>query len=90
MGDMKEYFDALDQEIAKRKASLALRSVLTLQAEGIKFTVLNEAGPHLRVGPFDFWPSTGRFVHRATKRWGRTLEGLLALLKKECDTWASR
>lgn len=86
MGDMKEYFDALDEEIAKRKASMALRSVLTLQAEGIKFTVLNQDGPHLRIGAFDFWPSTGRFVHRRTKRWGRALEGLLALLKKECDT----
>jgi len=86
MGEMKEYFDALDQEIAKRKASQSLRSVLVLQAQGIKFTVLNQNGPHLRVGAFDFWPSTGRFVHRATKRWGRTLEGLLALLKKERDT----
>jgi hypothetical protein len=86
MGEMKEYFDALDTEIKKRKQSLSLRSVLTLQAEGIKFTVLNQNGPHLRVGAFDFWPSTGRFVHRRTKRWGRTLEGLLALLKKECDT----
>jgi len=86
MGEMKEYFDALDTEIKKRRQSLSLRSVLTLQAEGIKFTVLNEHGPHLRVGAFDFWPSTGRFVHRATKRWGRTLEGLLALLKKERDT----
>ena len=86
MGEMKEYFDALDQEIAKRKASQSLRSVLVLQAQGIKFTVLNQNGPHLRVGAFDFWPSTGRFVHRATKRWGRTLEGLLDLIKKECDT----
>ena len=86
MGEMKEYFDALDQEIAKRKASQSLRSVLVLQAQGIKFTVLNQNGPHLRVGAFDFWPSTGRFVHRATKRGGRTLEGLLDLIKKECDT----
>ena len=86
MGEMKEYFDALDQEIAKRKASQSLRSVLVLQAQGIKFTVLNQNGPHLRVGAFDFWPSTGRFVQRATKRWGSTLEGLLDLIKKECDT----
>lgn len=83
MGDMKDYYDALDQEIAKRKSSQALRSVLVLQAEGIKFTVLNQNGPHLRVGAFDFWPSTGRFVHRKTNRWGRTVERLLALLRKE-------
>lgn len=82
MGDMKEYFKALDEVNARRKSAQALRSLLLLEASGFKFTVLNQNGPHVRVGSFDFWPSTGRFVDRKSNKWGRTIEALLAYLRQ--------
>lgn len=63
----------------------ALRSLLLLEASGFKFTVLNQNGPHVRVGTFDFWPSTGRFVDRRNNKWGRTIEALLAYLRQGAE-----
>ena len=47
---------------------------------GIEFVVLSEECKHLRVGAFDFWPSTGKFYNQKTKHKGRGVFNLMKLV----------
>jgi hypothetical protein len=83
MGDMKEDFQALEQCMKERKSERKLRSILMLQKHSIKFTILNEDGPHLRIGDYDFWPSTDKWIHRKTNKRGWTVDSLIDVLERE-------
>lgn len=61
-----------------RRASNRERSVAILQEKGIEFERFSES--HLRIGRFDFWPGTGLFINRDTKREGRGVFNLLQAL----------
>lgn len=38
---------------------------------------------HYRIGKFDFWPSTGKFINRQTKKAGRGVFKLIDLINKQ-------
>jgi hypothetical protein len=59
-----------------KKADNFLSSIELLKKNGIQFTQLSST--HLRIGDYDFWPSTGKWIHRPTKRHSR---GVFRLLK---------
>lgn len=40
---------------------------------------MSEIAGHYRIGDFDFWPSTGKYMERSTKKTGR---GVFNILKK--------
>lgn len=64
----------------RRKAKRASNSAYTikyLNKHNIKYKTKN--GVHLIVGDYNFWPSTGLFIHRENGERGR---GLMNLLKR--------
>lgn len=82
MGDMAEDFKALrEHRKAKRKSNLEKTTNL-LKSKGVSFESKNN-GVHLIVKQnemvFDFYPSTGLFIDRTTKKHSR---GVFHLLKK--------
>lgn len=64
MGDMGEIFRAMREDKKQKKEVRKHWALQVLDDNRIEYTVLSENGPHLRIGEFDFWPSTGVFVHR--------------------------
>lgn len=51
------------------------RSMQLLKDSQIKFEKLSDN--HVRIGDFDFWPTTGTFMHRRTKKRGYGILNLL-------------
>lgn len=74
--DWKEYHTERD---AKRKNNQK-SSVQILKERKIAFEVMNEGNGHYRVGEYDIWVSTGKFVHRKNQVWGRGIFNLLKLI----------
>ena len=56
------------------------QSLAILKKNGIYFEAMDEKTAHYRVGPYDFWPTTGMFMHRQTKAKERGVFNLIALL----------
>lgn len=74
-----EAFKAMREEGRKKRASNLENSLSMLGAMGILFSQLSPT--HLRVGQYDFWPSTGLFIHTKTKQKGRGIRNLLKKVK---------
>jgi hypothetical protein len=81
MSDLGDTFKAWREEKQEKRASNLASSLELLKARGHQFTVLSEH--HFRIGDFDFWPSTGKYLNRTTKRFGRGVLGLLAKLEAQ-------
>lgn len=77
MSELGDTFKAMREENQAKRASNLAHSVEALKACGINFKTLSEH--HFRIGEFDFWPSTGKWINTRTKRHGR---GLVSLLSK--------
>ena len=77
MGDMGEIFRDWGEHKKEKKVQNLESGLKILSEKKIDFKMLSEN--HVRVGEFDFWPSTGLFIHRASGRKGR---GVFVLLKK--------
>lgn len=74
-----EAFKAMKEE-GRRKRALNLSSSLRLlAAAGVEFKLLSST--HARVGEYDFWPSTGLFIHTKTKKRNRGVQKLIRLSK---------
>ena len=82
MGDMAEVFRDMAQYKKEKRAKNTLSSTQILKNNNIKFVSKNN-GAHLIVGDYDFYPSTGLFIHRKNKKRGR---GVYNLIKKEVIT----
>ncbi len=77
-----EYADAFKalKEEGRQKRAVNLSSSLNLLASrGIPFKL--HSATHAQVGEYDFWPSTGLFIHRKTKKRGRGVQNLIRKLK---------
>lgn len=74
-----EAFKALREEGRVKRASNLDNSLSLLHAQGVEFKLLSPT--HARVGAFDFWPSTGLFIHTQTKRRGRGVRNLIRKVK---------
>lgn len=89
MGDMGDIFNA-DKEYRKarsrtKKLSNLEQSTAMLDDLGIHYESKNN-GVHLVVDCcFDYWPSTGLFIHRQTKAKGRGVRNLLKALEATND-----
>jgi hypothetical protein len=77
MSELGDIFKAHREEAKLRKTKNAESSTALLNEKKVQYEVLSES--HLRVGDWDFWPSTGLFIHVKTKKRGR---GVYNLLKK--------
>ena len=65
-------------KVQKQKKENNLKYSLTiLLQKGIAFKKLSQY--HYRIEDYDFWPSTGKFMHMKTKERGR---GVFNLIKK--------
>lgn len=74
-----EAFKALREEGRKKRASNLANSLNLLSASEVPFRILSST--HVRVGDYDFWPSTGLFIHTKTKKRGRGIFNLIRKVK---------
>jgi len=82
MSEQCEIFRAMaEHRQAKRRANNA-SSTEILRKNGIEFVSKNN-GAHLIIGQYNFWPSTGLFIHRKTNARGRGVFNLLKTLQKD-------
>jgi len=75
--ELGELYAAWDEHKKEKKQNNQKSSVAILEEKGVKFERLSDT--HLRVAEYDYWPSTGLFIHRKTQKRGR---GVFGLLKK--------
>lgn len=80
MSDLGETFAALREHNLAKKQRNSEKSRELLTKYGVEFKELSST--HLRVGGYDFWPSTGLWIHTKTKFRGRGIFRLLTLLGK--------
>lgn len=80
MSELGDTFKAWNEEKKAKKLSNAENSLRLLKEKGIEYELLSSNGPHLRIGDYDFWASTGLFVHRKSKQRGRGIHNLLRRL----------
>jgi len=78
MGDMGDVFNEMRSRKKTKRADNTLQSTELLRNKGIVFLSKN-GGAHLVIGEIDFWPSTGLWINRATKKKSR---GVLPLLRE--------
>jgi len=64
----------------EKKAGNLQNSTQILKDRGVPFKVLSSI--HYRVGDWDFWASTGLYIHRATGKRGRGVFNLIKLWQK--------
>jgi hypothetical protein len=79
MSDDGEMWAAIKEEGQKKRWKNFDASLTILQKRGIKFQILNESNAHCRIGKWDFWPTTGKFINRKTHKTGR---GVFNLIKE--------
>lgn len=75
-----EAFKAMKEEGRKKRASNLEASLSLLHSMQIPFEQLSPS--HCRVGEYDFWPSTGLFIHTKTKQRGRGVRHLIRKVKQ--------
>lgn len=83
MSELGDIFRAM-KELGKQKRENNWENGLRiLAAKKVPFQVLDEYSRHIRVSNYDFWASTGLYIHRETKRRGRGIFNLLKVLRRE-------
>ena len=82
MGDVGDYWRDTRGYYQEKRAKNTASSTAILEREKIPFTSHN-GGVHLVIcDAWDFWPSTGLFIERATGKKGRGVFNLLKLIRK--------
>ena len=79
--DESEKWEAYRKESQKRRWDNFKKSCEILDRERISYHMLDEKGGHLRIGRFDFWPTTGKFYDPHKKEVGRGIFNLLKIIK---------
>jgi hypothetical protein len=72
--EWREHKQYLRNKNEKRKAN----AVAQLEKNNIKFRWINDY--HIRCRQYDYWPSTGTFIHMKTKFSGDGIEEFLKVL----------
>lgn len=75
--EITEMWREIKQERQEKRQSNLEFSRKLLTKEGIKFE--EKPNGHFIVGDYDFWATTGLYIHRETKKRGR---GVFNLIKK--------
>jgi len=81
MGDMGEFWKDVNSAGQSRRRANLTSSIDVLRDYGIDFVQLSPS--HFRVGKFDFWPSTGLYIHTGSKQRGRGVFNLIKKVKSE-------
>ena len=55
-------------------------SIDFLKSKGVEVQVLNASVSHYRIGDYDFWATTGKFINRKTNKAGRGVRNLYKLI----------
>ena len=77
MGDV---FRAMKENGKEKRRHNMISNRRILIDKGIEYE--EKANGHCIVGDYDFWLSTGLFIHRKTKQRGRGINNLLRVLKR--------
>jgi hypothetical protein len=80
MSELAEDFKFMREVKREKKQSNLENSISLLHKNGIEFDSFN-GGTHLKVGDYDFWPSTGLFINRKTYERRRGIFTLIASIK---------
>ncbi|TXH44284.1 MAG: hypothetical protein E6Q97_32940 [Desulfurellales bacterium] len=80
MSDLGETFRLYREERRKKKLMNHCNSLDVLRAHGVMVEILSEH--HYRIGKFDFWPSTGKWLDRETGKYSRGITKLLIAIKR--------
>ncbi|CAI6072870.1 hypothetical protein [Cohnella sp. JJ-181] len=78
MGDVGDYWRDAKEHQQRSKWEAYDRCREEIVSSGVPFT--EKANGHFIIGEFDFWATTGLYIHRKTKRRGRGVKNLLALI----------
>jgi hypothetical protein len=78
MSELGEIYSAWKEIKKDKKLSNLKQSLSLLDNLGIEYRALSST--HYRVGAYDYWPSTGLFIHTKTKKRGR---GVCNLIEKQ-------
>jgi len=70
----------LKKRSTEKKQSNKEWSLAFLNRNGIVYQTLDAYIGHYRVDDFDFWPATGKYYNRKTKKRGRGVKQLLKIL----------
>lgn len=70
------------EESKKKRWSNYQKSIEMLSKKGISYRVLDHLTGHIRVGKYDFWPTTGKFYDPKTKETGRGVKNLIEKLNE--------
>jgi len=75
-----EIWDEIHEEERTKKESNLKNSIAILESKGIKYQKFSDY--HYRIKNFDFWPSTGKFYNKISKKYGRGVFNLIYKLER--------
>lgn len=81
MSELGDDYKALKEFNKKKKIDNHEKSIRILMLNNIQFETLSDT--HLRIGKFDFWPSTGKFWNRNKNHYGRGIFNLIKQLTQD-------
>lgn len=82
MGEMAEVLNAMRQHKKHSRANNTVKRTELLKSHGIKFESKNNGAHLILEHRFDFWPSTGLWIDRETKKRGGGIPRLLDIMRK--------
>lgn len=80
MSELGDMYNEMRADGKLRRENNHKGSIKMLDDNHVKYEQLDPY--HYRVGEFDFWPSTGVYIHRPTQRKARGVFNLLRALNK--------
>ena len=87
MSEMGETFEGWREMKQKKRASNRETSIQLLIAKGVNIQAIKNIDAHVIVNhngrAVDFWPGTGLWIDRATKRKGRGVRNLIQFVSQE-------
>lgn len=78
--DLRDLFQANRQQKQVKRASNLARSLEALESSGINYRKLSDYH-YLVAENYDYWPSTGLFINRLTRKRGRGIFKIIAKCK---------
>lgn len=79
--EYQKYAEMREEGKARKKYNRE-NSIRILEEQRIDYKILSEGAGHYRIGEYDFWPSTGKFINRMDGKSGRGVFELIKLIKK--------
>lgn len=69
--DPGDFWRKIREASQKKRWENDRRSIEFLESKGFEVKVLDKSISHYRIGDYDFWATTGKFINRKTKAKGR-------------------